>query len=54
MRFLPHVDQCGHGCGLLGATYLAVLVLQLNPQVPIVSTTACDGLPRSSRFTASI
>ena len=26
--------------GLLGAAYLAVLVLQLNPQVPIASATA--------------
>jgi len=39
MRFLRMLTNAVMG-GLLGATYLAVLVLQLNPQVPIASTTA--------------
>jgi hypothetical protein len=39
MRFLRMLTNAVMG-GLLGATYLAVLILQLNPQVPLTSTTA--------------
>jgi predicted AlkP superfamily phosphohydrolase/phosphomutase len=39
MRYLRMLTNAIAG-GVLGATYLAVLVLQLNPQVPIVSITA--------------
>jgi len=39
MRYLRMLTNAIAG-GVLGATYLFVLVLQLNPQVPIVSVTA--------------
>jgi hypothetical protein len=39
MRYLRMLTNAVTG-GVLGAAYLAVLVLQLNPQVPIASTTA--------------
>ena len=39
MRYLRMLTNAMVG-GVLGAAYLAVLVLQLNPQVPIVSITA--------------
>jgi hypothetical protein len=39
MRYLRMLTNAIAG-GVLGAAYLAVLVLQLNPQVPIVSMTA--------------
>jgi hypothetical protein len=39
MRYLRMLSNAMVG-GVLGAAYLAVLVLQLNPQVPIVSITA--------------
>ena len=39
MRYLRMLTNAVVG-GVLGAAYLAVLVLQLNPQVPIVSLTA--------------
>ena len=39
MRYLRMFTNAIVG-GLLGAAYLAVLVLQLNPQVPIASATA--------------
>ena len=45
--------------GVLGATYLAVLVLQLNPHVPIGSLTAAEWFVRliafyGAYFTAAI
>src|SRR5690242_16294825 len=39
MRYLRMLTNAVTG-GVLGAAYLAVLVLQLNPQVPIASMTA--------------
>src|SRR5437773_11964190 len=39
MRYLRMLTNAVAG-GVLGAAYLAVLVLQLNPQVPIGSITA--------------
>ena len=39
MRYLRMLSNAMVG-GVLGAAYIAVLVLQLNPQVPIVSITA--------------